>query len=194
MLTLFYLSEFVCIKILKADVVFVIFITKLMETRPKIKLPLEPLDKTLEISGKFIILLIWILALIAFFKMPDTIPIHFNAAGQPDNYGNKGTIFILPIIATIIFIGLTILNRYPHIFNYVTAITEANASDQYLIATRMIRFIKLIIAIVFTAIVLITFLTSVNITNGLGSWFLPLTIGLIFIPTIYSIIMSFTKK
>lgn len=165
-----------------------------METRPKIKLQLSPLDKTLEISGKSIIMLLWILTLFAFFKMPDTIPTHFNASGQADNYGNKETIFILPIIATIMFAGLTILNRYPHVFNYANKITETNAPYQYLLAARMIRFIKLMIAILFTTLVLFTFLTSVNITNGPSYWFLPITVGLIFIPTIYSTALSFRKK
>lgn len=140
-----------------------------------------------------IILLLWILTVTAFFKMPDTIPTHFNASGQVDNYGNKETIFILPIIATIIFIGLTILNHYPHIFNYASRITEVNAEYQYSMASKTIRFLKLIIAILFTIIVLDTFLTSINKANGLGSWFLPLTFGLMSLPTMYAIIISFKK-
>lgn len=164
-----------------------------MKTRPKIKLQLSPLDKTLETSGKCIIILLWIFTVIAFFKMPDTIPIHFNASGQADNYGNKVTIFILPIIVTLIFIGLTILNHYPYIFNYLTEITEANAAYQYSIATRIIRFFKLLIAIIFTIIVLVTFLTSMHIINGVGSWFLPLMIVVFFIPALYSIAISFKK-
>lgn len=165
-----------------------------METRPKIKLPLSSFDKTLEITGRCIIILLWMLALFAFLKMPDTIPTHFNASGQADKYGHKGTIFILPAIATIIFIGITILNHYPHIFNYINKITEANAADQYLIAVRMLRFLKVLVAILFTVIVLVTFLTSIHIISGLTSWFLPLTILVFFIPTMYSIVMSINKK
>ncbi len=125
--------------------------------------------------------------------MPDTIPIHFNASGRADSYGNKGTIFILPIIASIVFIGLTILNQYPHIFNYLTEITEANAVYQYSIVTRMIRFFKVLIAVLFTIIVSITFLTSIHIINGIGSWFLPLIIAVFFIPALYCIAISFKK-
>lgn len=165
-----------------------------MEARPKIKLPLSQFDKTLEISGKCIIMLLWILTAVAFFKMPDTIPTHFNALGQADNYGNKGTIFVLPIIATILFIGLTALNHYPQIYNYPEKITEENAVYQYSRATRMIRFLKLIMAILFTIIVLSTFLIAIHITSGLGSLFLPLTVALFCIPTVYSVMMVFNKK
>lgn len=153
-------------------------IAKLTETRPKIKLPLSQLDKTLETGGKCMIMLLWVLAIIAFFKMPDTIPTHFNALGQTDNFGNKGTIFILPVIATIIFIGLTILNNYPHILNYINKITEANAVYQYTIATRMLRVLKLMIVILFTAIVLLTYLTAIHAIKGLSKSFLPFIICL----------------
>ena len=165
-----------------------------MEARPKIKLQLSPLDKLVELVGRCIIALLWILTLFAFFKMPDTVPTHFNALGQADGYGNKGTIFILPVIATNLFIVLTLLNRYPHILNYSTKITEANAVQQYTIATRMLRFLKLAVVIIFTAIVSGTFLTSVHKTHGLGSWFLPIFEVIIFAPTIYAIIASLNKK
>jgi len=165
-----------------------------MEARPKIKLPLSQFDKTLEISGKCIIMLLWILTAVAFFKMPDTIPTHFSASGQADIYGNKENIFVLPVIGTILFIGLTVLNHYPQIYNYSDKITETNAAYQYSKATRMIRFLKLLIAILFTIIVLSTFLIAIHITSGLGSLFLPLTITLFCIPTVYAVMMVFNKK
>ena len=165
-----------------------------MQTRPIIKLQLTPLDRLLEIIGKCCIALLWILTLFAFFNMPDIVPTHFNASGQADNYGSKGTIFILPVIATNLFIVLTLLNNYPHILNYPTKITEANAVSQYTIATRMSRFLKLAVVIIFTAIALGTLLTSLHITPGLGHWFLPVFEVLIFLPTIYAITAFFNKK
>lgn len=165
-----------------------------MSPRPIIKLPLSSVVKIAEISGKCLIILLWILTIIAFTKMPDTVPIHFNAAGQADNFGNKGTIFILPVIATVIYILLTLLNQSPHIFNYSQEITAANAVYQYRVAARTIRFIKLIITILFTIIVLGIFLASFHLTLGLGSWFLPVTVVLILTPTIYALLMNYHKK
>jgi uncharacterized membrane protein len=136
----------------------------------------------------------WALTLYTIFKLPTTIPIHFNSSGQADNYGNKLTLLILPILATVIYFGLTQLNKYPHIFNYMTKITEDNAQKQYTIATRMLRFLKLSILVIFSLIILFTYLTTIGVTNGLGSWFLPLTFGLLLIPTIISISQSFKIK
>jgi uncharacterized membrane protein len=165
-----------------------------METRPKIKLTPSPLDNKLELTSKIFLIVVWALTIYTFIKLPTTIPIHFNASGQADNYGNKLTLFILPILATIIYFGLTQLNKYPHIFNYMTKITEDNAQKQYTIATRMLRFLKLAILIIFSLIILFTYLTTTGVTNGLGFWFLPLTFGLLLVPTIISISQSFKKK
>ncbi len=165
-----------------------------METRPKMILPLSKFDNKLELTSKVVLIIMWVLTLYTFFKLPTTIPTHFNASGQADDYGNKLTLFILPILATVIYFGLTQLNKYPHIFNYMKKITEDNAEKQYTIATRMLRFLKLAILAIFSFIILITYLTTIGVTKGLGFWFLPLTIGLLTIPTIISISQSFEKK
>jgi hypothetical protein len=165
-----------------------------METRPKIKLILSLLDKTLERTSKIFLVVIWCLTLYTFLKLPTIIPIHFNATGHADNYGNKMTLLILPILATIIYFGLTQLNKYPHIFNYMTKITVNNAERQYAVATRLIRFIKIAILLIFSLIILFTYLTTIGVTNGLGFWFLPLTEGLLLIPTAIVISKSLKKN
>jgi hypothetical protein len=103
-------------------------------------------------------------------------------------------LLILPALGTIIFIGLTQLNKYPHIFNYLTKITESNARKQYTIATRMLRFMKAAILLIFSMIILYTYLTTIGAASGLGIWFLPLTLGLVLIPVIVSLGQSLKKE
>jgi uncharacterized membrane protein len=165
-----------------------------METRPKIKLTLSPLDNKLELTSKIFLVVMWGLTFYTYLKSPPIIPTHFNVSGKADNYGNKVTLLILPILATIIYLSLTQLNKYPHIFNYMTRITEENARRQYAIATRMLRFLKLAILLIFSLIILFTYLTTIGVTNGLGFWFLPLTEGLLLIPAIIAISKSLKKK
>jgi hypothetical protein len=76
----------------------------------------------------------------------------------------------------------------------MTKITEENSQRQYTIATRMYRFLKLAILVIFSSIVLFTYLTTIGVTNGLGFWFLPLTEGLLLIPAIIGIIKSLKKN
>ncbi len=164
-----------------------------MEVRPKIKIERTPTDNILEIMGWVALAGLWILTLVNYSDLPDTIPTHFNGAGKVDNYGGKATLFMLPIIATLAYIGLTVLNNYPHIFNYPTKLTAENALRQYTSATRMIRYLKFVIVLVFSLIVFMTLRTAAGESEGLGAWFLPFTLGLIFIPLGIFVIQSFRK-
>lgn len=161
-----------------------------MEGRPKLKIELNKKDEILEITGWICICTIWILTAVNYQNLPDIIPIHYNAVGKADGYGDKWMIFTLPLIATILFIGLSILNRYPHMFNYPVKITADNAMKQYGIATRMMRYLKLMIVLIFGLISYQTINHANGHEDGLGIWFLPLVIGLVFIPIVYFSIKS----
>ena len=165
-----------------------------MNKRPRIKLQLNQTDKILEIVGWISVFGIWALPLINYFDLPEIIPIHFNGAGKADGFGNKTHIFVLPIISTLLFIGLTILNKNPHLFNYSSEITKENALHQYTNATRMMRVLKLVVVLIFGLIVFRTIQNVNGNADGLGIWFLPLTMAMIFIPMIYFLINANKKK
>jgi len=165
-----------------------------MNKRPRIKLQLNQTDKILEIVGWISVVGIWALPLINYFDLPEIIPIHFNGAGKANGFGNKTHIFVLPIISTLQFIGLTILNKRPHVFNYPSQITKENAFRQYTNATRMMRVLKLVIVLLFGLIVFRKIQIINGHADGLGTWFLPFTIGLFIILTIYFLIISIKDK
>src|SRR5579875_2478059 len=125
-----------------------------MENRPRITLHLSRFDKRLEAISKIVLLLMWLLFLATFFSSPSIVAIHYNALGKADDYGNKTIFVILPIIATVIYFGLTKINQYPHRFNYITKITTENAEYQYTLATRMLRFIKLAILVLISLVIM----------------------------------------
>lgn len=165
-----------------------------MVDRPKIKISITNTDKIIEVIGWILLIGIWILAIMNFSDLPETVPTHYNGAGVADRFSEKTTIFVLPIIGTILFIGMTILNKYPHIFNYPTTITNENALSQYTNATRMIRILKLIVLLVFGLILYKTLQNTNGNTDGLGIWFLPLIIGLFMVPTLYFLIKLMKPK
>ena len=165
-----------------------------METRPKIKLHLSFFDRTLETAALIGLVVLWGFTTFAYFNLPNTIPIHFGITGKPDNYGSKATLFFMPVLGTIIFYGLTILNKHPNIFNYRTLISEENASRQYGYATKTIRFLKFSIMVTFNLVVLIVFLTVVEKVECLGVFFLPFMFCLLLVPTAYYVFKSVKAK
>lgn len=166
----------------------------MMEEIPKLKVIPTATDHLLDLLGWIILVTTWALAIFNYEKLPNIIPTHYNGSGQIDGHGEKWLILTLPLVATILYIGMTVLSKFPQAFNYPSKITKENALIQYTSATRLIRYLKLIIVIIFG---LITFQT-IRVANGqienLGIWFLPLMIGLINIPLIYFVIKSLKAK
>lgn len=162
-----------------------------MEERPKVKLELSKADKTLEIIGWLLTICVWGLTITNYPNLPDTIPTHYNGAGQVDGFGGKATILTLPLIATVLFVGMTILNKFLRIFNSPTNRTQNKALRQYTNATKMIRYLKLIVVVIFGLVAFKTIQNAKGQADGLGVWFLPMTLGLIFIPLIYFVVKSF---
>jgi len=159
-----------------------------------VKLSLTTTDRIIETVGWLAVLGIWILTLISYTELPDSIPTHYNGFGEVDGFGGKGTFLALPIISTILFIGLTIINKFPHVFNYPSTIMKENALQQYTNATRMIRFLKSGIVIIFGLIAFKTIQSVNGNADGLGVWFLPLVLGLVFIPIVYYLVKSMRTK
>jgi uncharacterized membrane protein len=121
--------------------------------RPVISLRLSPLLIAGELAGA-IAILVSVLIIIQFWAvLPDRIPIHFGFSGQPDAWGDKLTIWLLPAVAAIIFAVLTAVSRYPHTFNYSVRITDENARRQYLLARSLLVSLKVEICWLFAFVV-----------------------------------------
>ncbi len=165
-----------------------------MPANPIISPSKDAIDNMLEIAAFILLLVLWILVAYSFVNLPDTIPIHFNANGEPDGFGAKSSLFTLPAVATIIFLGISYLSKKPYRLNYAVQIIESNAAVQYKLATRLLRYVKLAVIFIFLIIVFFTYLTVNGKMNGMGKWFLPIAIGLIILPTAILLYQSLRKK
>lgn len=159
-----------------------------MEARPRLKIELSKADRLLEWTSLVLLVALWTGTIAFFSRLPDQIPSHFNAAGQADDFSHKTSIFALPAISTVLYAGLTILNKHPHVFNYPAIVTAENARRLYTSATRLVRVLKLVVLIIFSGIVFMTYRISLSDTEGLGGWFLPVVVGLMLLPVIFYIV------
>lgn len=122
-------------------------------TRPRIHVPYEQADLLVELLNITLLILIWGYTVVSYMDLPETIPVHFNAKGEADDFGHKATIWILPGIATLIFLLMVILNKFPHVHNYMVNITEENALKNYRLSTRVLRFVNLYCMVLFAILV-----------------------------------------
>lgn len=148
--------------------------------RPKITIPLDRIDRLVEVIGIVAVLTLITLPLYFYSQLPDTIPSHFNWSGTPDRYGAKNTIFLFPLIGIVAYFILAQVIKFPHIFNYPVEITPENAKRQYTIATKMIRYLNVTTTVVFAYLTFGMIRTALGQQNGLGQFIMPLLLALVF--------------
>ncbi|MNK55832.1 hypothetical protein D3C87_748530 [compost metagenome] len=161
-----------------------------MNGRPRIKLKLTVGDRILELLGWFSLFLLWYVTTVNYNKLPEIVPVHYNLEGKADKFGARWTILLLPGLATILYLAMTAVNRFPHLFNYPVKITEENASQQYTVASRLIRYLKFIVVVIFGVIAFRSIPNAAATSGGLGNWFLPFVLLSVFVPVVYFLIKS----
>lgn len=124
--------------------------------RPLIQLKLSLFDKIIEGIGFLLLIGLWLCVLVQFSGLPESIPIHFNFSGAADSFGHRSDIYSLPMVATALYILLTVVNNFPHHFNYLTPITPENAHRQYTMATKLLRYVKVLVVVIFATLISIT--------------------------------------
>jgi uncharacterized membrane protein len=108
--------------------------------------------------------------------LPETVPIHFNGAGEADGFGSKQTLFGVLTISFILYAGLSLLQGYPQKLNFPVKMTPENAARQYALAIRMIRSLKAFIALTFAWSLYQSIQIAQGFATNLNSWFLPVFI------------------
>ena len=116
-------------------------------SRPKIKVKNTWVDYLMEGVSIVSITITFVIFFVYWQKYPSDIPIHYNALGEIDSYGSKWILLILPIIGFLTYLGMSILNRYPYIFNYPIEVNELNAYSLYKIGKRTVLSLKMLICL-----------------------------------------------
>jgi uncharacterized membrane protein len=148
--------------------------------RPRLRLKLSSHDRVIEFLGISFLIILIAIPVFYYNQLPERIPTHFNAAGLPDGYGGRHSLFVLPATGLFMYILLTVIAAFPHIYNYPVTITPENAEVQYRLATRLMRILKTVILILFSFISWMSVKTAAGSASGLGKMYLPVFIILTF--------------
>lgn len=160
------------------------------QANPEIRISLTTSGKIIEAIGFLLLVSFWYYTLTHYGELPDSIPTHYKANNVVDGYGNKWNIIMLPIVATILYLGLTIVAGFPHKMNHFVTITETNARKQYAIITGMFRVLKIAIVSIFFLMTFETVQIALGLPDVFGKWFILIVFALIFVPIFCFLILS----
>jgi hypothetical protein len=120
-------------------------------------------------------------------RLPDRVPTHFNAAGNPDAYGSRSMLLVLLLASLGIFALLTVASALPRFLNYPARVTEENRARMEPLALDMLAWLKLAVVCLIGYIAWGTIQVAMGRMSGLSFWFLPATLAAVFGITLYYI-------
>lgn len=141
--------------------------------RPILKLEKERIDIILQSSAFLMLGLTWLMVIIQYKELPEVIPVHYNAAGEADSWGNKGFIFVLPVVALVLSILMNKIADLPHLHNYSEKINEENAKEKYKNSARFLRTTILWMNVIFFFLMILILRSIGSGRAMIGSWVLP---------------------
>jgi uncharacterized membrane protein len=158
--------------------------------QPKIKLKLTSFDIAMEVISWSLFVGYWVYILINYQNFPDQIPTHYGFDGVADTWGDKSSIFLSLAVIVFLFSLLSIVNLFPHKFNYLVKVTEENAERTYRLTTRFLRWMRLLILLIFIFLEFIK-MQDVHIEESkLGKLTIPVILILLHFSILYFIVKS----
>ena len=158
------------------------------EKRPKLKVSLSLKEKMLILISTFFIIAMWVYLYIVWSGIPNVIPTHFGFSGTPDRFGNRNSMFLQPIIASIMHVFLVVLSKIPHCFNYPVSVTEKSAEALYKRGKQLILLLDMEISLMFLILLWEDIQTAIGNISGLGIEIMCMSMVIIFGTVIYETI------
>lgn len=163
---------------------------QLLKNRPIINIERDGFMKGIEAFAALCVVASWFIAIYFYGKLPSTIPIHFDGAGNANGFGAKESIFLLPCLATVIVFGIHQLSKHPHLFNYVKPVDNDNAEQLYRSSVKILYIVNAITSLILLLAVASTISAALDHGAKMSKWMMPMIIGLSVILVIYSIVAA----
>ncbi len=75
-------------------------------------------------------------------RLTGAVPTHYDAAGHVNGWGSPATLLLLPIVAAALYLGMTLVSRFPSSFNYPVRVLPSVRAAVEDITLNMIAWIK----------------------------------------------------
>lgn len=115
--------------------------------------------------------LIWLA--FTYGKLPDKVPSHFGGAGEADAWSGKESILFLAVSEAVLYLGITGVQKFPQIWNVPGR--EGDRERAYKECLSLILVVKLLMVLNLSYM-----LVCSARGTGLGVWFTPVSLVLLF--------------
>lgn len=129
--------------------------------------------RTLQVVGVLGLAFAWAITIAALYgphRLPLRIPVHFDAAGRVNGWGAPGTLWLMPIVATVVYALMAWVTRYPSAFNYPVRVTPATRPRLQALTITMIACLQAEVVCLFAWIQWATVESARRGRSALAPW------------------------
>ena len=151
---------------------------------PKITPSKTRLEWTLE-AAAIVVLVLHLVATAYFVRhLPTIIPTHFGLNGVPNRFGNKTSLWFLPMISVFLQFLISIISLAPEAFKYSKKITAENAEQEYRLGRTFLTLLKSWLAMFLFGLSWLIFQTIDSGDGTLSHWFIGAALVALLLPTV----------
>ena len=113
-------------------------------------------------------------------RLPERIATHFNGAGVANGFGARSTLWVLVGIAVLLYATLSAISLVPRVVNLKRPLAPEREKVVLAESMAMVGWIKAAVCWMFAYICLAMVRNGMGLQAGLGPWFLPATLVVVF--------------
>ena len=150
-------------------------------------------DKLILVIGCLFVIASFFSVIIYYPELPDEIPIHYGLDGIPDDYDEKSSIWSLPVLSLLMFIGLHYLSKINIPYNFAAKSVVKNTAYHRKTHYRFIQILNSIIAFIFFFLTYKTVQIGLGNETDLGNYFIYIVVVGLFTPIVVYIALFYRK-
>ena len=152
---------------------------------------MKPHNNSLVFLAILIAIINLVYAAYSFANMPDIIPIHFGIDGKPNGWGEKYTIFFIPVINLALVGFMASVRKHPFSYlNLPIKLSNNNLEERVKLGKQLLDLISVAISTLFFFIELHIVISSQNPMSSNGLFFVIFSI----VVAILGLSAFYTKK
>lgn len=145
---------------------------------PKVNPPRTAVDLSLEAVAVALLLALVGYVAANYASLPERIPMHFNASGQPDGWGHRSAIWLIPGISLALNVLLLVVSFIrPWYWNIPVRVTTENAAAVYRVTRRLLSNLRIVMTLMFSGITIGIVRIGHQHATSLPPWLLWASLG-----------------
>lgn len=150
-------------------------------------------DGILEILGFIALVFLWVMTYKFQHIGAELVPEDFSFFQTPNEFWASKMTYTVPVIATVLYVGLTVYNLRPQIGDYPVQISSEKSAQLNEINKRLWRWLKFNLLLIFITIEYFSFHTGSNAGTGISPTLIYVFPVLLFGPVVFFFI-EFSKS